>query len=115
MESLNDEVIDEIARPNDMFVTMTNTQKQKEINSDIWKYSPYKVLPLLKPNNVGIVGEMFIQNTCVDCNISADINGLKTKELGGGAGDGLILDKSVEIKTSHMLSLIHISEPTRPY
>jgi hypothetical protein len=102
MDYLNDEVINEIARPNDMFVTMINTQKQKENNSDIWKDSLYKDLVRLQSNNVGNVGEMFIQKLCIDCNISACIDGLKTKELGGGAGDGLILDKSVEIKTSHM-------------
>ena len=34
------------------------------------------------------------------CKIEACVDGSKTKELGGGVGDGLILQKSVEIKTS---------------
>ena len=102
MEPTNDIENAGIARPTDMFIAIINDQKQKEINSDIWKISPYKDLPLLQSNNVGNVGEKFMQKTCDDCNIPACIDGLKTKELGGGAGDGLILDKSVEIKTSHM-------------
>lgn len=87
--------------PNDIFLEMIHVQKQKEDKSDIWKYSPYKDLVKLQSNNVGIVGETFIKQICDTCNISAQVDGTKTKELGGGCGDGLILNKSVEIKTSH--------------
>jgi hypothetical protein len=82
-------------------IDLINRQKQKEDDKDIWKDSPYKDLVRLQSNNVGIVGEMFIQQLCDNCHIYAQIDGSKTKELGGGMGDGLILDKSVEIKTSH--------------
>jgi hypothetical protein len=87
--------------PNDIFIQMINNQKQKEDNADIWKDSPYKDLVKLQSNNVGNVGETFIQNICNVCEIESQIDGSKTKEIGGGVGDGLILNKSVEIKTSH--------------
>ena len=87
--------------PNDIFIQMINNQKQKEETADIWKYSPYKDLVKLQSNNVGNVGETFLQNICSTCQIVAQVDGSKTKELGGGAGDGLILNKSIEIKTSH--------------
>jgi len=88
--------------PNDIFIQMINNEKEKEENNDIWKDSPYKDLVKLQSNNVGNVGERFIQKICDTCGIKAVINGSKTKKIGGGdIGDGLILDKSVEIKTSH--------------
>lgn len=87
--------------PNDLFIQMINIQKQKEDNSDIWKDSPYKDLVKLQSNNVGNVGETFIKKFCDICNIDAQVDGSKTKELGGGCGDGVIQGKSVEIKTSH--------------
>jgi len=55
----------------------------------------------LQSNNVGIVGETFIQKICDKCDIKAVIDGIKTKKIGGGSGDGIILDKTVEIKTAH--------------
>jgi hypothetical protein len=87
--------------PNEIFIQMINNQKQKEEKADIWKDSPYKDLVKLQSNNVGNVGETFIQNMCDVCQIEAQVDGSKTKILGGGIGDGLILNKSIEIKTSH--------------
>ena len=89
-----------IISPNNLFIQMIKNQKQKEENADIWKDSPYKDLAKLQSNNVGNVGETFMQNICDSCQIEACVDGSKTKELGGGVGDGLILQKSVEIKTS---------------
>jgi len=94
-------LMEEESNMNCIFVDLINNQKQKEDVKDIWKDSPYKDLVRLQSNNVGIVGEMFIQKLCDNCDIDAKVDGSKTKELGGGMGDGLILDKSVEIKTSH--------------
>lgn len=93
--------------PCNLFVQMINNQKQKEEKIDIWKDSPYKDLVKLQSNNVGNVGETFIQNICDVCQIEAQIDGCKTKELGGGVGDGVILNKSIEIKTSHRGSTSH--------
>jgi hypothetical protein len=87
--------------PHNIFIQMINNQKEKEEKADIWKDSPYKDLVKLQSNNVGNVGETFIQNICDTCQIEAQVDGSKTKELGGGVGDGLIINKSIEIKTSH--------------
>ena len=84
-----------------IFIKMINIQKEKEERANIWKDSPYKDLVKLQKNNCGNVGETFIQNLCNACEIEAHVDGSKTKQIGGGVGDGLILGKSVEIKTSH--------------
>tara|TARA_B110000881_G_C18512211_1_gene482874 strand:- start:271 stop:1080 length:810 start_codon:yes stop_codon:yes gene_type:complete len=76
-------------------------QKIKEERTDIWKNSHYKHLPGLQSNNIGNVGEMFLGNICKNANIESDIDGTKTKKIGGGAGDGIIKGKTVEIKTAH--------------
>lgn len=104
INQLENETITEnepILLPNSIFIEIIDIQKQKEINSDIWKDSPYKDLVKLQINNVGNIGEMFIQKICNYSNIPANINGIKTKQIGGGCGDGIIFNKSVEIKTSH--------------
>lgn len=85
--------------PHNIFIGMINIQKQKEENTDIWKDSPYRELVKLQSNNAGNVGETFIQHFCDICGIEARIDGVKTKKT--ETGDGLILGKSVEIKTSH--------------
>ena len=87
--------------PTDLFIKMIKKEKEKEEKSDIWKDSPYKELVKLQSNNVGNVGEKFIQQICANSGIESNVNGSKTKEIGGGVGDGLIKGKSVEIKTSH--------------
>lgn len=90
-------------KPNDIFIKIIKEQKDKEIKKDIWANSIYKELPTLQSNNVGIVGETFIQTICKNQNIESSIDGAKTKKKGGGnKGDGLINKKSVEIKTAHL-------------
>ena len=90
---------------NDIFIEMINIQRNKEIKNDIWNDSNYKDIVKLQSNNVGNVGETFIQIICNYCNIKADIDGLKTKASGGGVGDGIINNKSIEIKTSYRGSI----------
>jgi hypothetical protein len=87
--------------PHNLFVDCVSIQKNKEEKQDIWKYSPYKDFPKLQSNNAGNVGESFIQNICKHGEIPVNIDGSKTKKMGGGAGDGTIKDKSIEIKTAH--------------
>ena len=91
---------------NDIFIEMINIQRNKEIKNDIWNDSNYKDIVKLQSNNVGNVGETFIQIISNYCNIKADIDGLKTKASGGGVGDGIINNKSIEIKTSYRGSII---------
>jgi hypothetical protein len=90
---------------NDIFIEMINIQRNKEIKNDIWNDSNYKDIVKLQSNNVGNVGETFIQIISNYCNIKADIDGLKTKASGGGIGDGIINNKSIEIKTSYRGSI----------
>ena len=67
--------------PHNVFIQMINIQKQKEEMNDIWKDSPFKDLVKLQSNNVGNVGETYIQAICDLCQIEAGIDGLKTKEI----------------------------------
>lgn len=83
-----------------IFVKCINNQKEKEKKADIWKKSIYKDLCNLESNNVGNVGEMFIQGICESQHIDSNINGTKTKQKGEtkGTGDGTIKQKPIEIK-----------------
>jgi len=83
-----------------MLIHIIKQQKEKEDKQDNWKNSPYKDLVKLQSNNVGNVGEELINNICKITGIDADCNGSKTKQIGGGDGDGTIMDIPVEIKTA---------------
>jgi hypothetical protein len=87
--------------PHQLFIHLVSVQKEKEEKKDIWKESPYKDLVKLQSNNAGIVGEKFIQQICDAMSIPSNVDGTKTKRIGGGSGDGFINDKTVEIKTAH--------------
>ena len=84
-----------------MLIRIIKQQKEKEEKQDIWKNSPYKDLVKLQSNNVGNVGEELINDICKASGIDADCNGAKTKQIGGGEGDGKIMGIPVEIKTAH--------------
>jgi len=75
-------------------------QKAKEVSRDIWAVSPWKDIATLEANNVGLVGEGFVQTLCDMTKLSAAIDGSATKEVGGGAGDGTIKGRTAEIKTA---------------
>jgi hypothetical protein len=84
-------------------VNIIAKQTEKELAANIWTDSIYKELPKLQSNNVGIVGEQLIQSICINQSIESNIDGSKTKKIGGGKeGDGNIMTKSVEIKTAHL-------------
>jgi hypothetical protein len=82
---------------NNTLLTIIKKQKDKEEKKDIWCYSPYKDLVKMQSNNVGNVGEEFINNICRITNIPANCNGTKMKKIGG---DGFINNVIVEIKTA---------------
>ena len=86
----------------DLIFNIASEQKKKEVENSIWKNSALAVIDDLKPNNVGIVGEKFIQEVCDKGGIEAEINGATTKEKGGGTGDGKIKKKNTECKTSRL-------------
>lgn len=81
-------------------VNIVTTQYQRKEKRDIWKASEWKHIAELENDYVGKVGESFLQKLCDDSNITASIDGTKTKELGGGCGDGIINGRTVEIKTA---------------
>jgi hypothetical protein len=85
----------------DMLIRIIRQNKEKEEKQDIWKDSPFKDLVKLQSNNVGNVGEEYINGICKASGIDADCNGAKTKQKGGGEGDGKIKGIPVEIKTAH--------------
>ena len=96
------DIINDIMDPQCLFIDLINKQKTKEEKKDIWKDSPYKDLVKLQSNNAGIVGEQYIHHICQKNGISSDVDGSKTKKIGGGkGGDGNVNGKSVEIKTAH--------------
>lgn len=74
--------------------------KTKQDERNIWGDSPYKDIAALECDYVGKVGETMIQQMCDLAGVDAKINGLTTKERGGGEGDGTIKGKTVEIKTA---------------
>lgn len=86
--------------PHNTFLQILSELKEKEQDKDIWKDSPYRDLVTLQSNNVGVFGESLIQSFCVASNIKSAVNGVKTKKIGGGDGDGVIKKSTVEIKTS---------------
>lgn len=90
-----------INTPTTALLNIINEQREKEKRLDIWKNSVYKFLPNLQSNNIGNVGEMFIGKICEVERISSDIDGTKTKKVGGGDGDGIINGRTIEIKTAH--------------
>ena len=77
-------------------------QYNKKKKRNIWEDSKYKYISELENDDVGKVGEFTIENWCKNASIDCDINGIKTKEHGGGIGDGTIKSKSVEIKTARL-------------
>ncbi len=96
-----------VSSPHNLLIGLISNQKAKEEKQDIWKDSPYKDLVKLQSNNAGIVGEQYIHNICETVGITCEIDGTKTKKIGGGKGDGVVNGKSVEIKTAHQGSCLN--------
>lgn len=84
----------------DMITGVVGGFKTKQDQRNIWSDSPYKDIAVLESDYVGKVGETMIQQMCDSAGVDAKINGLSTKERGGGEGDGTIKGKTVEIKTA---------------
>ncbi len=86
--------------PINSLLKLIKSQYYKEYKNNIWKDSKFYKLPHLQSNNIGIIGEQFIKIICDSSEINNKINGVKTKKIGGGLGDGIINNKTIEIKTS---------------
>lgn len=66
-----------------------------------WKDSKFEKILHICNNDRGKVGETVIKELCKRCKISSNICGLKMKRKGGGCGDGTIMTRTIEIKTSY--------------
>ena len=69
---------------------------------DIWKDSPWENISKLENDDQGSVGEEIVNNLCSLAGVNCSIDGKKTKQIGGGIGDGTIKGKSCEIKTARL-------------
>ena len=84
-----------------MIIDVIEDQKKKQYMNGIdWSNSKFKEINDLVANNVGNVGEIIINNICNNLNIECTIDGSKTKQIGGGNGDGKIKKKNIEVKTA---------------
>ena len=85
-----------------IFINVLENKYNQKQNRNIWENSSWKHIAELENDDVGKVGEStihkYLQFSGIDCNI----DGSKTKELGGGCGDGFIKGHSVEIKTARL-------------
>lgn len=86
----------------DLATDLINKKNAKKNERDIWGESNWKHISFLEKDDVGGVGEQIIYNFCKLSSIPAQINGVKTKQVGGGIGDGFINGRSCEIKTARM-------------
>jgi hypothetical protein len=86
----------------DILIKLINDKYEQVQRRDIWGDSRWMGISKIENDDVGKTGEKTIQEFCNKSNIPATIDGLTTKEIGGGIGDGIINGRSVEIKTARL-------------
>ena len=76
--------------------------RRKAEEEDIWKTSKFRSISKLGCDRVGKAGEQIVSKLLEISEIPSNINGIETKMVGGGSGDGWIFKESetVEIKTA---------------
>jgi len=79
-----------------------NKKYETKKERNIWENSTWKNISELENDDVGGAGEDIINHFCKKCNIDSDIDGTKTKQIGGGIGDGKIKGRTCEIKTARL-------------
>ena len=84
------------------FINVIKAKYDEAQRRDIWEDSKWSYISKIENDDVGKAGEKAIQEFCNQSNIPALIDGLTTKESGGGIGDGTINGRSVEIKTARL-------------
>ena len=82
--------------------SLINEKFKSKQQRDIWEDSKWRFISELENDDVGSVGEEIINNFCIMAEIDSDIDGKKTKKIGGGMGDGTINHRTCEIKTARM-------------
>ena len=91
--------------PNSFTILATDLINKKHIQKqkrDIWSNSEQKNISEIENDDVGGVGEEIINELCKKSQIVSEIDGTKTKQVGGGSGDGTINGKTCEIKTARL-------------
>jgi hypothetical protein len=81
---------------------LINKKHENKQNRDIWGDSKWKNISGLENDDVGGVGEEIIDSFCQKASIISEIDGKKTKKVGGGIGDGKIKGRTCEIKTARL-------------
>jgi len=83
-------------------IDIINSKYEEKSKRDIWEDSEWKYIAQLENDDVGKVGETIIDTICKKSNITSNIDGSKTKQIGGGNGDGIIKSRTCEIKTARL-------------
>lgn len=86
----------------DLATDLINKKYEEKEKRNIWSNSKWKNISNLENDDVGRVGEQIIGSICNSAEIESSIDGSKTKQVGGGEGDGIIKEKTVEIKTARL-------------
>jgi DNA-binding Xre family transcriptional regulator len=81
---------------------LINKKHEQKKKRDIWGISEWKNISKLENDDVGGVGEEIIDKLCKKSQIVSEIDGTKTKQVGGGIGDGTINGETCEIKTARL-------------
>lgn len=81
---------------------LINKKYNKKQKRNIWHKSKWKNINELENDDIGRVGEEIVNHFCHLASIKSDIDGMKTKQQGGGNGDGTINGRTVEIKTARL-------------
>lgn len=80
--------------------TVINDKYKEQEKKNIWDDCKWGNICKLGIDAIGKTGEALIRIFCKKAGIEQKIDGMKTKEKGGGIGDGTIKGKSIEIKTA---------------
>ncbi len=99
---MNDQEVTDNHTFTSLATSLINEKFKSKQQRDIWEDSKWRFISELENDDVGSVGEEIINNFCKMAEIDSDIDGKKTKKIGGGIGDGTINHRTCEIKTARM-------------
>ncbi len=86
----------------DIVKQIIDTKYEEVKKRNIWEGSNFENISKVENDDVGKIGEKIINDLCKLSDLHAEIDGIQTKQVGGGCGDGIICFKSVEIKTARL-------------
>lgn len=86
----------------DIVKQIIDTKYAEVKKRNIWEGSNFENISKVENDDVGKIGEKIINDLCKLSDLDAEIDGIQTKQVGGGCGDGIICFKSVEIKTARL-------------